>query len=192
MLTLGQASCLVLGYKPTNENRKIAKKYLQETGLIAFHFRGQDHMRPAEIGLDVHERDPYTFLIYPSTLILSPTETSLDDIIEDGDGTTHNSDDDCNNVESNKDAANKTNDNDKAPRGQKRKFDSPVIPYCKDRVLHIMKTIGTNVDPTNESVFSHEFVTSALQYKIMTDIFPNLHRHCKETQLQYWVGQAKI
>lgn len=136
MLTLGQASCLVLGYKPTNENRKIAKKHLQETGLIAFHFRGQDPMRPAAIGLDVHERDPYTFLTYPSTPILSPTETSMHDVIEGDDGNTNNSDDEYDNVESNKDAASKANDNDKAPRGQKRKFDGPVIPYCKDSVAH--------------------------------------------------------
>ncbi|KAI9016418.1 hypothetical protein CLU79DRAFT_706869 [Phycomyces nitens] len=120
------------------------------------------------LALDVHERDLYTFLIYPSTPILSPTEKSLDDIIEDGDGNTHDSDDDS------------------------ETFDSPVIPYCKDRVLHIMKTIATNVDSANENVFSYDFVTAAMQYKIMTDIFPNLHRHCKETQLQYWVGQAKI
>ncbi|KAG0162806.1 hypothetical protein DFQ30_001250 [Apophysomyces sp. BC1015] len=81
----------------------------------------------------------------------------MHDVIEDGDGNTNNSDDDCDNVESNKDAASKANDNDKAPRGQKRKFDGPVIPYCKDRVLHIMKTIAINVDPANESFFNHEF-----------------------------------
>ncbi|KAG0167366.1 hypothetical protein DFQ29_000440, partial [Apophysomyces sp. BC1021] len=103
--------------------------------------------------------DPKTQQIfhYPSTPILSPTETSMHDVIEDGDGNTNNSDDDCDNVESNKDAASKANDNDKAPRGQKRKFDGPVIPYCKDRVLHIMKTIAINVDPANESFFNHEF-----------------------------------
>ncbi|CEG79650.1 hypothetical protein RMATCC62417_14090 [Rhizopus microsporus] len=105
----------------------------------------------------------------------------MHDVIKDGDGNTNNSDDDCDNAESNKDAASKANDNDKAPRGQKRKFDGPIIPYCKDRMLHIMKPIATNVD--------HRFVTLAIQYKIMTDIFPNLHQHCDETQLQYWVGQ---
>ncbi|ORE21260.1 hypothetical protein BCV71DRAFT_253674 [Rhizopus microsporus] len=129
-------------YKPTNENQKRAKKHLQETGLIALHFCGQYPMRPAAIGLDVYERYPYTFLACPSTSILSPTETSIHDIIEDSDGNTNKSDDDCANVESNKDATSKANDNnDKAPQSQKHKFDDPVIPYCKDRVLHIMRLL---------------------------------------------------
>ncbi|CAO3699252.1 hypothetical protein G6F70_004169 [Rhizopus microsporus] len=99
-------------------------------------------MRPAAIGLDVYERYPYTFLACPSTSILSPTETSIHDIIEDSDGNTNKSDDDCANVESNKDATSKANDNnDKAPQSQKHKFDDPVIPYCKDRVLHIMRLL---------------------------------------------------
>ncbi|KAI7862182.1 hypothetical protein BDF14DRAFT_1858996, partial [Spinellus fusiger] len=42
MLTLGQASCLVLGYKPTEENRKIAKQKLQDSGFIAIYIRDQD------------------------------------------------------------------------------------------------------------------------------------------------------
>ena len=68
-------------------------------------------MWPTIIGLDVHERDPYTFLTYPWTPILSPIKTSVHDVIEDGDGNTNNSDDYYDNVESNMDAASKANNN---------------------------------------------------------------------------------
>ncbi|KAG1140557.1 hypothetical protein G6F37_008999 [Rhizopus arrhizus] len=168
----------------------IAKQFLSRIAVATT--KEGNPMRPVAIGLDVHERGPYTFLTYLSTPILSPTETSMHDVIEDGDGNTNNSDDDCDNIKSNKDAASKANDNDKTPRDQKRKFDGPAIPYCKNRILHIMKTITTNADPANEGFFYQEFVTSAIQHKIITNIFSNLHRHCNESQLQYWVGQSKI
>ncbi|RCH94734.1 hypothetical protein CU098_011549 [Rhizopus stolonifer] len=59
MLTLGQASRLVLGYKFNDENKQRAKKQLQKCGLVAIHLRDQDPMRPTAIGLDVFERDPF-------------------------------------------------------------------------------------------------------------------------------------
>ncbi|KAG2221912.1 hypothetical protein INT45_013248 [Circinella minor] len=74
-------------------------------------------MRPAAIGLDVLERDPYTFLSYPPTPTLSPTKISIYDDIEDASGSTNN------------DMENKTS------QDSKRKIDGAIIPYCKERVL---------------------------------------------------------
>ncbi|KAG0951045.1 hypothetical protein G6F57_004124 [Rhizopus arrhizus] len=55
MLTLGQASCLVLGYKPNDpEERKKAKEHLEKSGLIAVHIRNHDPFQPLAIGINVH------------------------------------------------------------------------------------------------------------------------------------------
>ncbi|KAG2221911.1 hypothetical protein INT45_013247 [Circinella minor] len=202
MLTLGQASCLVLGYKPNDENRKKAKEHLQGSGLVAFYFRGQDPMRPAAIGSDVLERDPYTFLTYPPTPSLAPTTPSNNDDIDDDDGSQHNNNDNNNNNNNNnnnsdlsqktKDTPSDSTDSPKAPHNRKRKIEDSVIPYCKERVLQTMKTIATNVNPNNEPIFDYVFVTSEMQYNMMTEIFPSLSRHCSKTRLQYWVSQSQI
>ncbi|KAI8991469.1 hypothetical protein BDF20DRAFT_844834 [Mycotypha africana] len=55
-----------------------------------------------------------------------------------------------------------------------------------------MKTIGSTVDPAIGSFFEHRFVTAAMQYELMIDIFPSLSRKCNKVQLQYWVGQSIV
>ncbi|RCH78340.1 hypothetical protein CU097_000990, partial [Rhizopus azygosporus] len=51
--TLGQASCLVLGYKPNDpEERKKAKEHLEKSGLIAVHIRNHDPFQPTAIGIN--------------------------------------------------------------------------------------------------------------------------------------------
>lgn len=106
MLTLGQTSCLVLGYLPNNsEERKKAKKHLQKSGLIAAYLRGHDLFRPMAIGMNVIERDPYTYISYPeSPRILAgniPHSQSHNNVIDDNDDHENN---DKNNDGGNKDS----------------------------------------------------------------------------------------
>ncbi|KAG1226222.1 hypothetical protein G6F35_003009 [Rhizopus arrhizus] len=55
MLNLGQASCLVPGYKPNDpEEKKKAKEHLEKSGLIAVHIRNHDPFQPLAIGINVH------------------------------------------------------------------------------------------------------------------------------------------
>jgi hypothetical protein len=210
MLTLGQASCLVLGYKPNDpEVRKKAKEHLEKSGLIAVHIRNHDPFQPLAIGINVHERDPFKFISYPD----SPTIpcTDLPDNIDDHDGNDNNgNNDDSNNSDSDdnnsgNDSSNNGSDdsnssiyknnnsnNSNKDRSKKRKLDNTVIPFCKDRVLNLMKEIATDENPLNDNCYSKQFLTAEDQYQLMCSMFPRLKNHCSVNQLQYWIGQAKI
>ncbi|KAI9284659.1 hypothetical protein BC943DRAFT_325327 [Umbelopsis sp. AD052] len=68
MLTLGQASCLVLGFPPNEPGQqKKAIKYLCKCGLIVAYLRGNDPFRPMAIGMEVYNRDPYNYISYPDS-----------------------------------------------------------------------------------------------------------------------------
>ena len=74
MLTLGQASCLVLGYKPNDpEERKKAKEHLEKSGLIAVHICNHDPFRPMAIGINVHDRDPFNLITLMITMATTTT-----------------------------------------------------------------------------------------------------------------------
>ncbi|KAI7846970.1 hypothetical protein BDC45DRAFT_472958 [Circinella umbellata] len=111
MLTLGQASCLVLGYKINEENRQKAKKQLQKCGLLAIHIREQDPFRPTAIGQDVFERDPFTFVTYPPTPTLIPTD-SVSCNVKNDDQINFDLDNNNNDNSSNKSDSECTNNND--------------------------------------------------------------------------------
>ncbi|ORE00793.1 hypothetical protein BCV72DRAFT_246403 [Rhizopus microsporus var. microsporus] len=87
---------------------------------------------------------------------------------------------------------NNNSDNSNKDRSKKRKLDNTVIPFCKDRLLNLMKEIATDENPLNDSCYSKQFLTAEGQYQLMCSIFPRLKNHCNENQLQYWIGQAKI
>lgn len=194
MLTLGQASCLVFGYKPNDpeERKKAKKKHLEKSGLIAVHIRNHDPFQPMAIVINVHERDPFKFISYPD----SPTIPSIDlpDNIDDHDGNDNN--DDSNN--SNSDDSNistyknNTSNNSNKDRSKKRKLNDTVIPFCKDRLLNLMKEIVTDENPLNNNCYSKQFLTAEDQYQLMCNVFPQLRNHCSVSQLQYWIEQAKI
>ncbi|KAG2221913.1 hypothetical protein INT45_013249 [Circinella minor] len=116
-MVVGQASCLVLGYKPSDENHKKAKEHLQESSLVAFYFCGQDPIRTAAIGSGVLEQDPYTFLTYPPTPTHQPhykTMAILKTLVGAPILVTSTT-------------------ISKAPRNRKRKHEGSIIPYCKER-----------------------------------------------------------
>lgn len=209
MLTLGQASCLVLGYIPNDpEERKKAKEHLEKSGLIAVHIRNHDPFQPMAIGIKVHARDPFKFLSYPD----SPTmpSTDLPGNIDDLDGNDNNgNNNDSNNSDSNDSSSgNDSNNSDindsnsgndsnnrnssNKDRSKKRKLDDTVIPFCKDRLLNLMKEIATVENPFNDNCYSKQFLTAKEQYQLMSSVFPRLKNHCNVHQLQYWIGQANI
>lgn len=68
MLTLGQASCLVLGLPPTHDNRKKAKKIIEESSLFEVTYkRSTDPLYPFVIGKQVKDLNPYLYKSYPPT-----------------------------------------------------------------------------------------------------------------------------
>ncbi|KAI8047843.1 uncharacterized protein B0P05DRAFT_565257 [Gilbertella persicaria] len=212
MLTLGQASCLVLGYKPNDpEERKKAKEHLEKSGLIAVHIRNHDPFQPMAIGINVHERDPFKFISYPDSPTMPPTD--LPDNIDDHDGNDNNGNNDDSNNSGSDDSNNSGSDdsnnsgsddsnssiyknnnsnNGSKDRSKKRKLDDTVIPFCKDRLLNLMKEIATDENPLNDKCYSKQFLTAKDQYQLMCSVFPHLKNHCSVYQLQYWIGQAKI
>ncbi|KAI8060424.1 uncharacterized protein B0P05DRAFT_590841 [Gilbertella persicaria] len=153
MLALGQASCLVLGYKPNDsEERKNAKEHLEKNGLIAVHVRNHDPFQPVAIGINVHERHPFKFISYPDSPTMPPTD--LPDNIDDHDGNDNNGNNDDSNSSIYKN--NNSNSSNK-DRSEKRKLYDTVIPFCKDRLRNLMKEIATDENPLNDNCYSKQF-----------------------------------
>ncbi|KAI8388004.1 uncharacterized protein BYT42DRAFT_543383 [Radiomyces spectabilis] len=66
-LTLGQASCLVLGLPPTPENRKSSKEWFKSSPL-AVTFKDDDNpLEPIAIGKAVKQQNVFRFHDYPET-----------------------------------------------------------------------------------------------------------------------------
>ncbi|KAI9273333.1 hypothetical protein EDC94DRAFT_644595 [Helicostylum pulchrum] len=76
--------------------------------------------------------------------------------------------------------------------GEKRKLGGNIVPFSKDRLLHIMKSIATSDDPSNIECYNYEFITAETQYQLMEEFFSNLQQYCTIDRLQYWVGQSNI
>jgi hypothetical protein len=121
MLILGQASCLVLGLLPNNNDDKSNAKEekLKQSGLFAAYQHGDDPFRPMEIGVNVIERDPFTCLSYPQ---------SLEPVIEEQE--------DQENVDEVQETA-----------GIKRETEVEVVPFCKERLLIILNSVASVENP---------------------------------------------
>ncbi|KAI9468525.1 MAG: hypothetical protein EXX96DRAFT_629990 [Benjaminiella poitrasii] len=176
-----QASCLVLGYIPNDpEEIKKAKEHLEKSGLIAVHIRNHDPFRPMAIGINVHKQDPFKFISYPD----SPTmpSTDLPDNIDDRDGNDNNGNNDNSNGSDDNGSdnsnssiyRNKNSNNSNKDRSKKRKLDDTDIPFCKDRLLNLMKEIATDENPLNDNCYSKQFLTTEDQYQLMCSVFPRL------------------
>lgn len=83
LLSQGQASCLVLGLEPTDENRKRAKQTMEEIGMSATYIRGSNPQVPTAIGSNVKRLNPFLYQSYAPT---PPTsrEASPVIILEEG------------------------------------------------------------------------------------------------------------
>lgn len=66
------------------------------------------------------------------------------------------------------------------------------MPFCKDRLLHIMKSIATSDDSSDVECYNYELITAETQYELMEEIFPDLQQYCTIDRLQYWVDQSSI
>lgn len=198
MLTLGQASCLVLGYLPNvSEERKKAKQHLQKSGLIAAYLRGQDPFRPMAIGMNVIERDPYTYISYPE----SPRILTEDIFHSEPHNNVNDDNDDHgnNNDSGNKDSSDDENDNSNigeasylTKAGHKRNHSGEIVPFCKNRLLHMISTIASHEDPHNDDCYVQQFATTESQFAMIRAIFPRLEYYCSIKQLQYWISQAGL
>ncbi|KAI8988554.1 hypothetical protein BDF20DRAFT_856380 [Mycotypha africana] len=127
--------------------------------------------------------------------------TDLPDNIDDHDGNDNNDkSDDRNNSDSNSGSddsnssiyKNDKNNNSKKDRSKKRKLNDTVIPFCKERLLNLMREIATEENPLNDNCYTKQFLTAEKQYQLMCSVFPHLPNHCSQSQLQYWIGKAKI
>ena len=67
-LTLGQASCLVLGLEPTPENREKAKKVMEDTPFAVTYRHGQNPKEPMAIAKSLVKLDPFKYREYPPQL----------------------------------------------------------------------------------------------------------------------------
>lgn len=74
LLTLGHASCLVLGVKMTPENRKLSKEYFETTRLTVTYISGLDPMEPMALGKEVVDLNNMKYCSYPNTRESTPVD----------------------------------------------------------------------------------------------------------------------
>lgn len=75
-LTKGQASCLVLGLVPTDENRKVSKSKLESIGLSAMYTNKSSFMEPTAIATTIQQKNPFKYFTYDDTPPGSPAENT--------------------------------------------------------------------------------------------------------------------
>jgi hypothetical protein len=74
LLTLGQASCLVLGLPPTRDNRKKAGEMIKKTNLLEVTYKQSvDPLYPFVVGKQVKKLNSFLYKNYPPTPPQSPT-----------------------------------------------------------------------------------------------------------------------
>ncbi|KAI7851028.1 hypothetical protein BDC45DRAFT_538670 [Circinella umbellata] len=76
MLTEGQASCLVLNWEPTIENRAKAKEYFLHSLLGVTYSYDGNHLEPFSISKEIINKNPYKYKKYPETPDSSPKLTA--------------------------------------------------------------------------------------------------------------------
>ncbi|MBM6385835.1 MAG: hypothetical protein JSY10_17910 [Paenibacillus sp.] len=77
ILTLGQASCLVLGLPPSMENRKLSKEIIEETKIVEVSYKRRgDPFEPFLIGKKVKCVNPFLYKSYDVTPPPSPKFSS--------------------------------------------------------------------------------------------------------------------
>ncbi|CAO3633593.1 unnamed protein product [Cunninghamella blakesleeana] len=76
MLTFGQASCLILGLPPTNENRKIAKEKMKKINMEPTYLDQAHQSIPTAIAKNVMELNPFLYRSYPETTPPSPKNSA--------------------------------------------------------------------------------------------------------------------
>lgn len=82
MLTLGQATCLVLGFPPTEENRKKAKEIMEKELLLEVTFDcWSSPLEPYVIGKTLKTMNPFVYQSYPPT---PPPEPSVVEPVNPG------------------------------------------------------------------------------------------------------------
>lgn len=102
----------------------------------------QDPFQPMAIGINVHERDPFKFISYPNSPIMSFTD--LPGNVDD-----HNGKDNSDHSDGHDD-----DDDNNIITSRKWKVDGTVVPFCKERLLNLMKEIATSEDPLNGSCYT--------------------------------------
>ncbi|KAI7905200.1 uncharacterized protein BX663DRAFT_541419 [Cokeromyces recurvatus] len=89
MLTLGQASCLVLDLQMTNENRQIAKKIMKESPFGVTYIYGTTYLEPVVIAKSLIAKNTYKYKHYPETPPgspnLNPVKNEIDIVDENND-----------------------------------------------------------------------------------------------------------
>lgn len=74
LITLGQASCLVLSLPPSEENRRKAKEIISKSSFDVTFLKNTDPMVPVAIGKVTKKLNPFLYCSYPETPPFSDNE----------------------------------------------------------------------------------------------------------------------
>lgn len=151
MLTLGQASCLVLDLQMTNENREIAKKTMKESPFGVTYIYGTSYLEPAVIAKSIIEKNTYKYQHYPETPPGSPSLDSIKNEIE---------------IVDDKDGSVKT--------ATSSASSAAAVNYSMESILDTAKYIFTKHDPNNDELYDSDFLTNDQVYIILSLTFPRL------------------
>ncbi|KAI9499611.1 hypothetical protein BDB00DRAFT_794789 [Zychaea mexicana] len=78
MITLGQASCLVLDMVPTDENRKKAVDIMAASPFGVTYTSTKGHFEPFALAKTIIAKNPYKYKVYPATPPTSPEQSDTE------------------------------------------------------------------------------------------------------------------
>ncbi|KAI8145150.1 hypothetical protein BJV82DRAFT_655849 [Fennellomyces sp. T-0311] len=168
MLTKGQASCLVLDWEPTKENREKAKNYFHESPLDVTYRHDSNPLQPIAFAGEVIKKNPYVYKTYPDTPETRPglTPAAIDDDIESitSDDTTAT----------------------QAPVSCKTSL------YASKYLEFLKRYKAARKDPQNTALFDHSFFTNQDIFQLLQKYFPDLDSYYTSNKLDNGSQQKKV
>ncbi|KAI7873584.1 hypothetical protein K492DRAFT_138863, partial [Lichtheimia hyalospora FSU 10163] len=163
-LTLGQASCLVLGWEPTPSNRKKPKKTFQDMPVGVTYKQGDNPMEPCAMGKDIIARNPFKYRTYPPTPSssprLSPTSAPASTSIS-------------------------------VPVDDEGSSSMYMLNYSKSAIIRLLKLIFDQEDPGNSELFQLQHLSNAEVYSILHEQLPKLDKVYNVRQIALLLNQYK-
>ncbi|KAI8891421.1 hypothetical protein K501DRAFT_265280 [Backusella circina FSU 941] len=159
MITLGQASCIVLDLALTTENRQIAKQQIKESlfGVTYLHEKGPSE--PMVMGKSIISKNPFKYLSYPDTPPGSPNNKDTSEL-------------EVSRIHS----PNESSDTEVL---------SYQYPYSQEDTLYMAKILFSMSPEKDIEFYQYTFVPTKRMYKIMQKMMPKLENIFTRRQFAY-------
>ncbi|GAA5800961.1 hypothetical protein HPULCUR_006401 [Helicostylum pulchrum] len=193
ILTLGQASCLVLGLPPSIENRKKSKEIIEDSKIVEVSYKRRgDPFEPFLIGKKVKYTNPFLYKSYDVTPPPSPKSSSNDHISI---ASTGSNEEETVDLTSQEDESKKKETSDLSVLSEKTKDYASSSsrkdePLDKKLVLEFLKSIFTAERPNEVHKYNFIWIDEKIQLEIVKSEF--YLDSLTAANLETWIAESGI